>query len=64
MNVGLLKNMISDFWGAIFILFLLLLLVSAYIFRKKCKPSFIIGSAGQQNEQKKYLIILQKLEMS
>ncbi|EJS74568.1 hypothetical protein [Bacillus cereus] len=53
MNVGLLKNMISDFWGAIFILFLFLLLVSAYIFREKCKPSFIIGSAGQQNEQKK-----------
>ncbi|WP_191565980.1 hypothetical protein [Metabacillus idriensis] len=53
MNVELWKNMLSDFWGAIFILFLMSLLVSAYIFREKCKPNFIIGTAGQQKEDKK-----------
>ncbi|WML25657.1 hypothetical protein [Neobacillus sp. OS1-33] len=46
-------NMLRDFWGDIFLLFLILILVSAYIFRKKCKPSFPIRSAGQQKEEKK-----------
>lgn len=53
MIIELLINMKNDLWGVLFILFLISLMVSAYVFFIKCKPNFIIDTVGQQNEDKK-----------